>query len=143
MAEYGKDRYSKINSKSQASRQYVADRIASEKKFDKRIEKQFLNCITGKALLEKDLMLSKGISYAYLDVLGEDLDNFNYSYKEHPFFIKGYEIGNRRRKIEGMNAYLNGVDLSLVSNEIKDHWKFIEGYTEAQKKDNNEGYKRR
>ena len=103
-------------------------------------EKQFLNCIMGKALLEKDLMLSKGISYAYLDVLGEDLDNCNYSYKEHPFFIKGYEIGNRRRKIEGMNAYLNGVDLSLVSNEIKDHWKFIEGYTEAQKKDNTEGY---
>ena len=143
MAEYGKDRYSKINSKSQSSRQYVADHIASEEKFNGRIKKQSLNYITGKALLEKDLMLSKGISYAYLDVLGEDLDNCNYSYKEHPFFIKGYEIGNRRRKIEGMNAYLNGVDLSLVSNEIKDHWKFIEGYTEAQKKDNKEGYKRR
>lgn len=143
MAGYGKDRYSKLNSKSQSSKQYVADHIVSEEKFNRRIEKQSLYYITGKDLLDKDLMLSKGISYAYLDVFGEGLDNCNYSYKGHPFFIKGYEIGNRRRKIEGMNSYLNGVDLSLVSNEIKEHWKFIEGYTEAQKKDNNEGYKRR
>lgn len=143
MAEYIKDKYSKLNGKSQSARQYVADRIAVSQKFDKMIENQSSRYIRGKELAQKDIMISKGILYAYFDFLGEGLDLCDFDYKNHPFFIKGYEIGNRRRKIEGMDAYINKVDLSLIPEDVKCHCKFIEGYLEAEKRDSRKDIKQK
>lgn len=144
MARYANDKFVKDWYSSQGGKKFIADRIFSEQCFERTLSQISKATVSSKDLSEKEIMLEKGISYAYLDIEGKGLESCEDKNKNHVFFIKGYDIGNRRRKIEGMTAYINNIDLSVIPDEVKSHHKFIEGYEKAKANDErNFNYKHR
>lgn len=144
MAKYANDKFVKDWYSSQGGKKFIADEIFSEQCFERTLGQISKATASPKELIDKDEMLKKGISYAYLDVEGKGLEACEDKDKNRVFFIKGYDIGNRRRKIEGMTAYFNDIDLAIIPDEVKSHHKFIEGYEKSKANDKrNFNYKHR
>lgn len=138
MSQYANNKYKKANSNLQSSKQYVADKVVSEQHFEQYLKKISLLRATLKEKAEKDIMLNKGIEYAYFDINGEGIENLPVEYRTHKFFVRGYEIGNRRRRILGVNIYINGSNLEEVPENIRNHHEFIYGYQIAKNRVNTE-----
>lgn len=128
MSGYSRDRFIREWYASQEGQQFIVRDIFEGKCFEKRLGQLYATHRPKRELIHKDEMLKKGIQYAYFDIEGRGIEFCEDKDRSEYFFIKGYDIGNRKRKIEGMTACFNGVDLLSIPEEIRFHHKFIDGY---------------
>ena len=132
MSNYGSSKYVKIRTKEQTAKQYIADKVISDQIFEKNLKRLAELHTPAKEKKEKDTMLDKGIKYAYADINGEGFVNLPEEFCKHHFFIKGYEVGNRRIRILGATYYTSGLSIDDAPEEIKNHHQFIDGYNLAK-----------
>lgn len=131
---YGNNKYVHQEKDAQGAKQYWADKIAREERFEKYLQSLSKQQRTSKEKAEKNLMLKEGISFAYLDINGDIINFLPEEIRKHRFFQLGLEIGKRRLRILGSNCYLYGIDPEEFLEIIKNNSEFKLGYSEAEKK---------
>ena len=138
MSEFSKVKFVKANRLAQGAKQYSVEKVTKEQKFERILEKLSLLKVTSKERKEKDVMLNKGIEYAYKDIKGKGIEGLSVDCKNHLFFVKGYEVGNRRIRIAGSDFFNSGLNLEDAPEHIKGHHEFIKGYNMAKSQMNDE-----
>lgn len=124
---------------SQGTKQHIAEKIAIDEKNEKTLKTLSAFQITSQERAEKKTMLNRGIAFAYSDVNGNKFGTLSEDIREHRFFKKGYEIGNKRMRIKGSDCFLKGLSIEECPEEDREHHEFIAGYEAAKERHLNSG----
>ena len=119
-------------------KQYVVEGLAKDERWEKTLSGLDEQRIPTFEKENKDLLINKGIEFAYQDINLEGIENCPSEFKNTVLFPRGYQVGLRRIKVEGYNHYKKG--LLLEESALKDH-AFIEGYNSGLEKE--KGHKHR
>lgn len=131
---YGNNKYIHQGKFAQGAKQYWADKIAREQRFEKNLQSLSKQQRTSKERAEKDIMLETGIFFAFLGANEDIIECLPEEIKKHRFFNVGIEVGKRRLRILGSNCYLYGMAPEEFLDIIKNNDEFKLGYSEAEKK---------
>lgn len=131
---FGNNKYVHQEKDTQGAKQYWADKIVREQRFEKYLQSLSKQQRTSKERAEKNIMLETGIFFAFLGANEDILECLPEEIKKHRFFNVGIEVGKRRLRILGSNCYLYGMAPEEFLDIIKNNDEFKLGYSEAEKK---------
>lgn len=131
---YGNNKYVHQEKDTQGAKQYWADKIAREERFEKYLQSLSKQQRTSKERAEKNIMLETGIFFAFLGANEDIIECLPEEITKHRFFNIGIEVGKRRLRILGSNCYWDGIDPEEFLEIIKNNSEFKLGYSEAEKK---------